>query len=236
MQRRPFSFVAALGAAGFWAIAVTSAAAQTSAAPPAAPRTAQPPAQPAVAPPASHPLERLAAEPMLVLPVQYLTFVDSLGWSQGAPPTRAFLSTLDDEIAFALTQRGLKGRWTMAPDLIRSVARNQGYAPDPTALAAGEVRWGAKAVDWQLKEPLASQLRALIALTDARYVLFPVEMRITGSNGVGHAMLHLAVIDARRGQVQWSGDLAGVQQSKFSRVIAADMASRLADLIAAPVN
>ena len=187
-------------------------------------------------PPRQRPLERLAAEQMLVLPVQYLTFADSLGWSQKAPSSRAYLHTVDDEIAFALTQRGLKQHWTMAPDLIRSVARNQGYAPDPTSLAAEEVRSGQKAAEWQLREPLASQLRSLIALTDARYVLFPVEMRFVGSKGVGHAMLHLVIIDARRSQVQWSGDLAGSEMTKFSPAIAADIASRLADLIAAPVN
>jgi hypothetical protein len=185
---------------------------------------------------APRPLERLAGEQMLVLPVQYLTFADSLGWSQDAPSTREYLNTLDDEIAFALEQRGLKGRWTLAPELIRSVARNQGYAPDPRALAAGEVRAAQKSGEWQLREPLASQLRSLIALTDARYVLFPVEMRLTGSSGVGHAMLHLVVIDARRSQVQWSGDLAGAPQKGFSPAIAADIASRLADLIAAPAN
>ena len=61
-------------------------------------------------------------------------------------------------------------------------------------------------------------------------------MRITGSNGTGHAMLHLVVIDVRRSQVQWSGDLAGAPMTKFSRAVAADIASRLADLIAAPAN
>jgi hypothetical protein len=184
----------------------------------------------------AHPLERLAGEKMLVLPVQYLTFADSLGWSRSAPSSRTYLNTLDDEIAFALKQRGLKGRWTLAPELIRSVERNQGYAPDPRSLAAGDIRSGQKAAEWQLREPLASQLRSLIAFTDARYVLFPVEMRLVGSNGMGHAMLHLVIIDVRRSQVQWSGDLAGAQESKFSPAIAADLASRLADLIAAPVN
>ncbi len=210
------------------ALFVSPLAAQTT-------RSVAPPVASPVAP-AAHPLERLAGEQMLVLPVQYLTFADSLGWSQGAPSSRTYLNTVDDEIAFALTQRGLKGRWTLAPELIRAVARNQGYAPDPRMLAAGDIRSGQKSAEWQLREPLASQLRSLIALTDARYVLFPVEMRLVGSNGVGHAMLHLVIIDVRRSQVQWSGDLAGAQETKFSPAIAADLASRLADLIAAPVN
>lgn len=183
-----------------------------------------------------HPLGRLAAEQMLVLPVQYLTFADSLGWSQNAPPSRAYLNTVDDEIAFALEQRGLKGRWTMVPDLVRSVARNPGYAPDPHSLAAAAIRIGAKGAGFELPEPLASQLRSLIALTDARYVLFPVELKLTGSGGYGHAILHLVVIDARRSQVDWTGDLAGAAVAKFSPAIAADLASRLGDLIASPVN
>lgn len=191
---------------------------------------------PASAPPMGHPLERLAVEQMLVLPVQYLTFADSLGWSINAPPSRTYLNTVDEEIAFALTQRGLKGRWVMAPDLEKSVARNQGYAPDPRALAASQVRSAQATSEWQLGEPLASQLRALVAFSDARYVLFPVELKLTGSNGVGHATLHLAIIDARRSQVQWSGDLSGAPMTKFSPAVAADIASRLADLIAAPVN
>lgn len=201
----------------------------------ASPLTAQT-ARESAPPPQQRPLERLAAEQMLVLPVQYLTFGDSLGWSQKAPSSRTYLNTVDDEIAFALTQRGLKRRWTMAPDIIKSVARNQGYAPDPTALAAEEIRTAQKESEWQLREPLASQLRSLTALTDARYVLFPVEMRFVSSKGVGHAMLHLVIIDARRSQVQWSGDLAGMDATQFSPAIAADIASRLADLIAAPVN
>jgi hypothetical protein len=49
-------------------------------------------------------------------------------------------------------------------------------------------------------------------------------------------MLPLVIIDARRSQVQWSGDLAGMEATKFSPAIAADIASRLADLIASPVN
>ncbi|MEO8945990.1 MAG: hypothetical protein ABI338_05780 [Gemmatimonadaceae bacterium] len=206
------------------------------AAPVAAPVAAQTTSAPSGPLPMAHPLQRLAAEQMVILPVQYLTFADSLGWSESVPSTRSYLNTVDNEIAFALTQRGLKGRWTMAPDLERSVARNQGYAPDPRDLTAGEVRSAAATREWQLHEPLASQLRSLIALTDARYVLFPVEMRITGSHGYGHATLHLVIIDARRSQVQWAGDLSGEPMAKFSPAIAADIASRLGDLIAAPIE
>lgn len=184
------------------------------------------------------PLERLAAEHMLVLPVQYLTFSDSMGWSALAPSSRQYLATLDDEITFALSERGLRTQWKFAPDVARSVARNSNYAPDPYALAANQVRAGAKDKGdaWQLSEPLASQIRSLVALTDARYVMLPVEVRLTGGRSWGRAMLHVVVIDARRSQVQWSGDVTGMQATRFSPAIAADLASRLADLVAAQAN
>lgn len=183
------------------------------------------------------PLERLAAEHILVLPVQYLTFADSLGWSSTMPPARTYLGAVDDEIAFALRERGLGTRWTLAPDIVQSVARNVGFAADPHAIEARELRPGAKLDEWQLQEPLASQLRSLIALTDARYVLFPVEVRTT-SAGVGkaRAMLHVVVVDARRSQVQWAGDVYSVPRAKFSPAVAAELGARLADLIAAPAE
>lgn len=201
----------------------------------AAQKPVQKPAQKAVP---ARPLERLAAEHMLVLPVQYVTFSDSMGWSASAPSSRKYLATLDDEITFALGERGLGTQWKFAADVARSVARNSSYAPDPHALAANQLRSGraAKSDAWQLSEPLASQIRSLVALTDARYVMLPVEVRLTGDRSTGRAILHVVVIDARRSQVQWAGDVTGMQATKFSPAIAADLASRLADLVAPQAN
>lgn len=199
----------------------------------APPAAASPSTAPRNAP---RPLDRLTAEHILVLPVRYLTFSDSLTWASQAPPTRAYLSTLDDEIAFALSDRGLAHQWTLAPALLRSVARNADFTADPHALEASELRPGAPLDKWQLREPLASQLRSLVALTDARYVLFPVEARFVPAPGGGRAMLHVVVVDARRAQVQWAGDVWGTPRATLSPAMAAELASRLADLITAPVN
>lgn len=199
---------------------------------------AQAPAAPAHVAPAraARPLDRLVAEHILVLPVQYLTFADSLGWSTKVPSVRAYLGNVDDEIAFALRERGLGTRWTLAPAIVQSASRNAGFTADPRAIEARELRPGAKLDEWQLQEPLASQLRSLIALTDARYVLFPVEVRTTSAAGRGRAMLHVVVVDARRSQVQWAGDVYSTPRTTFSPAIAAELASRLADLIAAPAE
>jgi hypothetical protein len=139
---------------------------------------------------------------------------------------------LDDEISFALKDRGIATNWTLSDAVTRSAKRNAGFAPDPHVLEAGQLHPGAKIDNFQLREPLASQLRSLIALNDARYVLFPVEVRFTNSDRGAQALLRIAIIDARRSQLQWAGDIAGDPATTFSPAIAADLASRLADLIA----
>jgi len=47
------------------------------------------------------PLERMASQQVLVLPVQYLSGSDSLGWQQQIPDRVAYLASLDDQIEAA---------------------------------------------------------------------------------------------------------------------------------------
>ena len=199
---------------------------------PAASQQPQPPkaGKPSSAP--RPPLEVLAQQHILVLPVQYLTFDDSLGWSTQVPSVHDYLTTFDDELTFAFTEHGLKRRWTFASDIARSVRRNPSITADPYALDAAQIRIGSKPDEWQLQDPLASELRALVALSEARYVLCPVELLFTGDRTRGQAKLHVVLIDARRSQIQWAGDILGTPMSKFSPAVAADVASHLADLVA----
>jgi hypothetical protein len=185
-------------------------------------------------PPQVHrpPLEVLAQQQILVLPVQYLTFADSLGWSSQVPSIPEYLHTVDDELTFAFGERGLNKHWMFADALARSLKRNPNIAIDPYVLDAGQVRVGSRPDDWQLSDPLASQLRSLIALSEARYVLLPVELQLISVHGAGQAKLHVVLIDARRSQVQWSGDVFGAPMPKFTPAVAADIASRLASLVA----
>jgi hypothetical protein len=182
------------------------------------------------------PLEALVGEHILVLPAQYVTFADSLGWAGTIPSIRDYLGTLDDELTFALAERGLKGRWTFADGITRAVKRNPQITADPHAIDATEVRIGSHPDEWQLHDPFASQLRSLIALSEARYVLIPVELRLSSSHGLGHATLHVVLIDARRSHVQWMGDISGAPMAKFTPAIAADIASRLAEMVAPPTR
>src|SRR5687767_9180438 len=75
-------------------------------------------------PTAARPLERMAGQEVLVLPVQYMSFQDSLGWQQAVPNRSAYLARLDTVIASTLTARGLGQAWTFGPEVARASKLN----------------------------------------------------------------------------------------------------------------
>ncbi|HET6702857.1 MAG TPA: hypothetical protein VFH14_13680 [Gemmatimonadaceae bacterium] len=188
-----------------------------------------------VAPLPNRPLAGLAGQQVIVLPVHYLRPGDSLGWAAAVERPRQLLSDVDDEIAFALEERGFRTRWVFPEQLVRSAQRNAAHSPDPRALAAEGLRpLARRRSDGQLGEPLASQLRALVALHGARYALFPVELRFEKIGGAGRAVLHVLLIDARLSRATWGADVHGDTASTYGRGSIASAANNLANLIAAP--
>jgi hypothetical protein len=191
--------------------------------------------RPAAAAPVSRPLAGMADQALIVLPTRYLRAVDSLGWA-GQLDERQWLGTVDDEIAFALSQRGTGRRWTLPADLSRSARRNAAFAPDPATVAAEPLRPRGRELKPRVPEPLISQLRSLIALRDdVRYALLPVEVRFEAMpEGGGRAVLNLVLVDVRRSEIAWTTDVASERVDTFSPAVAASLGSRVADLIAAP--
>jgi hypothetical protein len=173
----------------------------------------------------------LAGQPVLVLPTQYLSFGDSLGWRASVQRRAEYLAGLDDEIGFALGERGLSRQWTFANAISRVARNNSTVIADPHALSAESLREPV-ALDETLKEPLGSQIRSLLALVNGRFVLLPVEIKTRSSNGTGVAVLKLVLIDARLARVKWVGEVRSEGLREFSPAIAASVASHLADLIA----
>jgi hypothetical protein len=196
-------------------------------------RGANPDAQ--VAPLPNRPLAGLAGQQVIVIPTHYLRPGDSLGWAGAVERPRQLLTDVDDEIAFALGERGFRTKWVFPEQLVRSALRNAAHSPDPRALAAEGLRpLARRRSDGQLGEPLASQLRSLVALHGARYALFPVELRFEKIGGAGRAVLHVFLLDARLSRATWGGDVRGDTASTFGRGAIASVANNLADLIAAP--
>lgn len=198
------------------------------------------PVQPGAAAPAAaaadaamRPLASLADARVVVVPVQSLRAGDTLGFAAAAGEPRAYLALLDDEIAFALGERGLHPAWASGVETARMARRNPTFGVDAYALDAGELRTDPKKGGPELTPGLSSRFRALAALHGARYVVVPVELRFAGPRGAGRAVLRVVAIDARAAQLAWSGDVSSDPSSAFSPALAAGVAERLADLITA---
>jgi hypothetical protein len=189
------------------------------------------PAQPAAPEPLEHALSGLAAQRVAVLPTYIARVVPELKWSIGRPAE--LQRTLDADILSALDERGLRAVWIFPDDLVQSYRRNPTYATDPYQLAEEPLRSPALAVDARLPEPLASQIRTLIAFhQDARFVLAPVELRVEADgNKGGRGVLRLVLMDARLSNVRWIGEVSSVTTESFGPVIPASIAARIAGVV-----
>jgi hypothetical protein len=189
---------------------------------------------PAVPAPTVRPLAALEAQQVVVTPTRSLRDADALGWTSQIPRSREYLRELDDEISTELLARGLKS-WVFAPALVRAARSNPAYAVDPYALGSQELRNPSVISGARLHEPLASQLRTLIALQEsARAVLLPVELRFEKlPSGQGVAVLRIALIDGRLSEIRWIGDVRGDPSNTFSRGLLTSLAAHFADLITA---
>lgn len=181
------------------------------------------------------PLAALAAQRVIVTPAYRLRTADPLGWAAQIPRSRDYLKSLDDEITFVLGERGLKTQWVYSADLLRSMRGNPTYAVDPYSLAVDPLRHPDAGSGTKLGDPLLTQLRTLVALHDSRAVLIPVELRFEKEkSGQGIAILRVALVDGRLGDVRWAGEVKSDPSATFSRSLLASLAGHLADLVTAP--
>jgi hypothetical protein len=176
------------------------------------------------------PLSAWAGRRVVLLPSQ--TLDDGAGWATGTQALSSLRVRMDDELAFALGERGLQSRWIFPEELAKLTRRAGGYVPDVKALTVEQLRRKKEVPDGPLADPLASQLRALVAFTDARWVLLPVETRVERSGDGARVVVQVAMIDARGATVAWMGDVAGDTAPSSGAAAFASAASRVGDLIA----
>jgi len=143
----------------------------------------------------SGPLSAFASQRIIVLPVQMLRG-DSAAWVTGATWEK-FRRELDDSIASALSDRGIGRRWAYAPEIARQSKRNALYVNDPYAIGAQPLRGMAYKVNDRMPDMMASNLRTLIALSDARFALVPIELVFERNGDRQRAVLRLALLDGR---------------------------------------
>ena len=183
--------------------------------------------------PQDTPLAFMAGRQVVVLPVQRnISFPDST-WQQPPSVTSQFLAALDDSIASALGDRGLRSTWTFAQEISAAARRNTGMLPDPHALAAAGLRRLVRAGDDPLSDPLASQIRSLVSMRDARYAILPATLVFEKAAGGLRGTVLVYLIDARTARIQWSGAVTGEVSRSLSPSMAGDIAQRIADLVAA---
>lgn len=182
------------------------------------------------------PLSQLAAQRVIVTPAFGLVTSDALGWAAQVGKPRDYLRTLDDEIASVLAERGLKSQWVYPADLMRAMKGSPTYAVDPYTIGAGVLRNPGVASGTRIGDPLATQLRTMIALQeDVRAVIIPVELRFEKEKtGQGSAVLKVALMDGRLGDVRWIGSVRSDPAATLSRAVLTSVAGHLADLITAP--
>ena len=185
--------------------------------------------------PREHPLAALQSTGAIVTPTYALRLAPELEWGARIGPTRDFLRLVDDSISAALAARGLRNGWIMPSELATSYRRNPTYATDPYALAEESLQSSGFSAGTRLPEPLASQLRTMIALHEnARSVLLPIELRFDRDSapGVARAQLRLALVDPRFSEAKWVGDVRSDTVSADPRVLASAVARHVADLVA----
>jgi hypothetical protein len=196
---------------------------------------------PAAAPtPSEHALSGLAAQHVALLPTYSVRVMPGSAWGTAIGRPADLQRVLDADIDAAFDERGLRKSWVFPAALEQSYRRNSTYAADPYALAEEPLRAPTLAVDDRLPEPIASQIRTLVALhDDVRFVLAPVELRLepvgtAPTSQAGRGVLRLVLLDARLSNVRWLGDVVSDTASSFGPVITASIAARLASVVAMP--
>jgi hypothetical protein len=177
------------------------------------------------------PLAGFASQRIIVLPVQLLRG-DSLSWIQPSGWT-AFRTELDDSVASAISERGIGKGWAYPADVVRQAKRNAGYVGDPYSIGAQPLRGQNYRPADHIPPLMASNLRAMIALGDARYALIPVELVFQRDAARQRAVLRLALVDGRTGQFAWVGEVASDPATDYSPSILSMIAARVADLVVA---
>ncbi len=187
--------------------------------------------------PDEHPLAGLAAQRIVVTPVYAVRVAPDLGWADRIGKQRDVMRQLDDDIASIFADRGFKSRWVFPEDLVRSYHLNPTYATDPYALGEEPLRAGRFEPGARLPEPLASQIRVMVALHDSRYVLAPVELRlerVAATGTAGRAVLSVALLDARFSEVRMVTSVESDTASAFSPAMLMSAATKVANLVTAP--
>jgi hypothetical protein len=170
---------------------------------------------------------------LLILPVQRNVAFPDPSWMNRMGEGYQFLVTVDESIESALSTRGVGNGWTFPSVISASARRNTGMVPDPHALAVGNLVRLAKAGDDPLSEPLATQIRQLVALREGRYAILPAALVFENAPNGMRAKVLLYLVDSRTARITWSGEVRSDVTPVFSAAMANSLAEHVGDLVVA---
>ncbi len=139
---------------------------------------------------------------MLIMPAQYIGIATPAGRFELSMMNRDLLGIMDEELADAFRQRGVRSSWTFAREITAAARRNGGLVQDPRELSAESLR-RIQVSDTPLPEPLGTQIRQLIALQEGRYALIPIEVDVDNRPGRASGILRFVLVDSRTARVIW---------------------------------
>lgn len=152
------------------------------------------------------PLGGLASMKIPVLPLTLIGADETLRWTQFANQ-HAALASADSVVGALLPARAPEVTWVLPEELRRQARRSPTFATNPDQMGSAILR-GARVGDF-MPDPLRSELRALVAIADARYALAPAQLVFRRDTlpgipaGTGTAELTVVLVDARLGRVNW---------------------------------
>lgn len=176
-----------------------------------------------------------ATRKVVVFPLQKYAVGDS-GWlAAGSATGRPRAAQLDSALTGVLRDRGLESTWSLTPNTSRVAQREVMNRTDPRALSTAGLVPSRRRNDLDLREPLSSQLRAIIAMVpESRLVLLPLEARVTTTAaGLRQATLRIAFLDGRLATVLSFPDVVGAPAADEKAALQS-VATKFADLVIVP--
>ncbi len=163
---------------------------------------------------------------VILLPVQYVRR-DEGPWIGGArnEPDAARMAT--DEIVFALKEEPGRISWIFPEDQVAALKTRPMFDVDPYALSAEQARDKGTRM---IRDPLYGEIRPLLAVMDARYVLWPVEVYYEHDKNsrTGRVVIRVLIADGRSGKVLYRASIKGDDHPTTSPVAMASAAQAFA--------
>jgi hypothetical protein len=187
---------------------------------------------------------------VILMPVQSTLPLEDGSWPGMARTEEEALRTMDAELEFAFGERRSAEDWVLPSELRHGVERNPTLHINPDRIAYRPLLVPIEDRKY-IPEPLHSELRGLAALYDTRYVVVPLRLSVeveptdagrsgsevayAGGDAVAparRAYLLTALVDIRRSDVLWLGELTGDPGSEDSGSLLATLAGRMAEQLA----